>query len=151
MSSASCRLRANRSSERGHHYLLTTCCHLRRPVFLHGRAAGLVLDSAHWLDRKARLTLIAIMVMPDHVHLVVELREHSLSQVMHSFKSHTAHAIKKSLRLSAPLWQAGYHDCGIRDELALKASVEYCLHNPVRAGLVDDFHQHPHYWCRWPV
>jgi REP element-mobilizing transposase RayT len=151
MSPASSRLRVGRSSAPGQHYLLTTCCATRRPVLLHGRSAELVLDSAHWLERNARLKLIAIMVMPDHVHLVVELREHPLSQVVHSFKSHTAHAIKKLLDLSEPVWQAGYHDRGIRDEPALKASVEYCLHNPVRAGLVDDFHQYPHYWCRWPV
>lgn len=87
-----------------------------------------------------------MVVMPDHVHMVIGLRSVPLPAVMHAFKSYVAHVIRQR-----KIWQEGYHDRGIRDEAALHAQVEYCLHNPVRAGLVEDFHEYPYWWCRWEV
>jgi len=97
------------------------------------------------------IDLIAVVVMPDHVHLAIGLGEFSLSQVMHRFKSYTSHAIAKAVETDGGIWQEGYHDRGIRDEPALRIQVEYCLLNPVRAGLVGDFHDYPYWWCCWDV
>ena len=33
----------------------------------------------------------------------------------------------------------------------LNEVVLYMLNNPVRAGLVKDFHDYPFWWCRWAV
>lgn len=146
MSPASCRLRAGRHDEPGQYYLLTICCQDRARIFHDPAAATIALDCAQWLDRVGRVTLMSVVVMPDHVHMVVGLRRTSLPAVMHSFKSYVAHAIRRR-----KIWQEGYHDRGIRDEEALHAQVEYCLHNPVRVGLVEDFHQYSYWWCRWEV
>jgi putative transposase len=104
------------------------------------------LDCAQWLGREGRVTLVSVVVMPDHVHMVIGLRSVSLPAVMHAFKGYVAHAIRQR-----KIWQEGYHDRGIRDEPGLRSLVEYCLHNPVRAGLVEDFHKYPYWWCRWEV
>ena len=94
---------------------------------------------------------MAVVVMPDHVHLVIASKDALLAKTMHSLKSFSAHAISQKCGHSGPVWQAGYHDKGIRDEDGLRAQVNYCLENPVRAGMVDDFHLYPYWWCRWEV
>jgi hypothetical protein len=33
----------------------------------------------------------------------------------------------------------------------MKEVILYVLNNPVRAGLVEDFHDYPHWCCRWEV
>ena len=149
--SASCRLRKGRSHSPGQYYLLMACCHDRVPVFLDQHAARIVLDSVLWLYQRGKIDLMVAVVMPDHLHLVVACRDAPLSEIMHSLKSYSAHAINQKCVHSGQVWQAGYHDNGIRDEAGLRAQVSYCLQNPVRAGLVDDFHLYPYWWCRWEV
>jgi REP element-mobilizing transposase RayT len=151
MPASSCKLRTGRSSEQGSYYLLTSCCRNRVAFFSNPDSASIVLTCARWLDQHQAIDLKAVVVMPDHVHMVLGLGEFSLSQVMHRFKSYTSHAIAKAARTDGGIWQAGYHDRGIRDESALRAQVEYCLLNPVRAGLVVDFHDYPYWWCCWEV
>lgn len=146
MPPASCRLRTGRHDESGQYYLLTTCCQDRARIFADPVAAVTASDCAQWLDREGRVTLLSVVVMPDHVHMVIGLRSVSLPAAMHAFKSYVAHAIRRR-----KIWQEGYHDRGIRDEAGLRSLVEYCLHNPVRAGLVGDFHDYPYWWCRWEV
>jgi hypothetical protein len=37
----------------------------------------------------------------------------------------------------------------LRSEQAVDAAIGYCLQNPVRAGLVEDFREYPHAWSKW--
>ncbi len=147
---AQSRLRLGRDSQPGHAYLLTTNCRQRAPWLASAAAAQVVMDALYWLDRQERAELIAMVVMPDHVHFVASLTGTSLDRLMHSFKSFTSQRINPMLGRDAPLWQPGYHDHALRAEEDLHAVVDYCLHNPVRAGLVQDFRQYPHLWCRYP-
>jgi hypothetical protein len=62
---------------------------------------------------------------------------------MHSFKSFTVQQINRMQGLDMPLWQSGYHDHALRAKEDLQAVVDYCLHNPVRADPVEDFHLYP--------
>ena len=89
--------------------------------------------------------------MPDHLHFVAELHMETLSELMHSLKSYTARKINVILKRRGQLWQAQYYDHAIRKDEVLHDVVVYCLNNPVRAGLVTDFHQYPYWYCRWAV
>lgn len=151
MPPASCRLRRGRHSVAGQVYLLTVCCHQKNPLLVRECAANIVLDSVHWLDRRERIELLVVMVMPDHMHLTVRLVTEPLDALMRNLKSYTAHQINRVLGRDGPVWQQGYHDRGIHDEKGVRAAVDYCLQNPVRAGLVDDFRQYPFWWCCWDV
>ena len=151
MSSSSCKLRTGRSSEKGNYYLLTSCCRDRIHFFSNPDSAHTVLNSARWLDQQRIIDLIAVVVMPDHMHLVVGLRESSLPEVMHRIKSYTSHVIAQATGVEGGIWQRGFHDRGIDDETALRAQVEYCLLNPVRARLAENFRDYPYWWCCWEV
>jgi REP element-mobilizing transposase RayT len=74
-----------------------------------------------------------------------------LAQLIHSLKSYTAHEINKFLQRQGPFWQPQYHDHAVRKDEDLNEIVRYALNNPVRAGLVRDFHDYPHWYCKWDV
>jgi len=45
------------------------------------------------------------VVMPNHVHLLVQPQTHTLSQILHSWKSFSATAINKVVNARGKLWQ----------------------------------------------
>jgi len=110
--------------------------------------AQIVIDAWKFFD-KSRYDLIAYVVMPNHVHVLIKTYEkHSLSQVIHSWKSFTAHEIKKVLRKAGfqseqKIWQVEYWDRFMRDEKHFLQAVNYIIDNPVKAGLCTSPEQWP--------
>lgn len=149
--SGSKNLRKGRVSIVGQYYLITTATHNKQKVFSLAGAADIVLNTLHWLDNQNRIDLHAAVVMPDHLHFVAKLISGSLSGVMHSLKSFTAKKIKSDLNLKNNIWQPQYHDHAIREDEDLIKTITYCLNNPIRADLVDDFHDYPHWYCKFEV
>jgi REP element-mobilizing transposase RayT len=140
-----------RTSIKNQHYLITGAVLDRKPIFNRPEVAGIVLSSLHWLEKQDRIILDAAVIMPDHLHFVAGLKQGSLAQLMHSLKSYTAKKINVLLDRHGPLWQRHYHDHAVRQEEDLHEVVLYTLYNPVRAGLVNDFHDYPFWYCRWDV
>ncbi len=144
-------LRKGRTSIQNQHYLITTAVHKRSPILNQPETAQIILSSLHWLESQKRIVLDAAVIMPDHLHLVVALRQGSLSLQMRSLKSYTAKEINSLLKRQGTFWQPQYHDHALRKDEDLIEVVRYTLNNPVRAGLVDDFHKYPYWYCRWDV
>ncbi len=87
-----------------------------------------------WDDERYRL--IAWVVMPNHVHILIELlEENSLSEIMHSIKSFTAHEANKILGRGGQFWFVESFDRYIRDARHYHATIRYIENNPVKAGL----------------
>jgi REP element-mobilizing transposase RayT len=85
-----------------------------------------------------RYRVIAWCIMPNHVHVIIETREeYPLADILHSWKSYSAHEANKLLRRSGIFWFREYHDRLIRDGEHLAAAIEYVENNPVKAGLVS--------------
>ena len=113
-------------------------CVLKNPT-----CAQIVVDAWKFFDGQY-YDLISYVVMPNHVHVLINTYEsHGLSDVIHSWKSFTAHEIKKYLRDNAgetpalpAIWQEEYWDRFIRDEKHFASAIDYILENPVKAGLV---------------
>jgi REP element-mobilizing transposase RayT len=144
-------LRKGRTSIINQHYLITSTVLDRKPIFNRPEAAEIVLSSFCWLEKQDRIVLDAAVIMPDHLHFVAGLMQGSLSQLIHSLKSYTAKKLNALLSSHGPLWQQHYHDHSIRQNEDLNAVVLYTLNNPVRAGLVNDFHDYLFWYCRWRV
>jgi REP element-mobilizing transposase RayT len=99
------------------------------------RIGKLVEDALHFFDGR-RYNLLAWVVMPNHVHTLVETREgFPLRSIVHSWKSYTAKAANGLLGRSGPFWYPEYFDRHIRDEQHYLAVVAYIHDNPVKAGL----------------
>jgi menaquinone-specific isochorismate synthase len=81
--------------------------------------AQIVRDSFHYFEG-IRYSLIAWCIMPNHVHVVVKVtKEHTLSQIIHGWKSYTSKKANKVLNRSGSFWQREYYDHLIRDEKAM--------------------------------
>jgi REP element-mobilizing transposase RayT len=76
--------------------------------------------------------------MPNHVHVLIDVFDgHPLAEVVHAWKSYSAHVIRKIAGGTGRVWQPEYWDRYIRDDLHFVKAVEYIEMNPVRAGLVQ--------------
>src|SRR5206468_11111195 len=62
-----------------------------------------------------RYRLIAWVIMPNHVHLVLEVWHVPLSDIVHSWKSYTAQIANRLLHRRGALWQEDFWDRYIRD------------------------------------
>ena len=110
------------------------------------RIARLVQDALKYFDGE-RYRLLAWCVMPNHVHVLIEVTEHSLSDIVHSWKSFTAHRANKLLARTGRFWMPDYFDRFMRDDRHFAATVDYIRQNPVKAGLVDAPEKWP--WSGW--
>jgi 1-hydroxy-2-methyl-2-(E)-butenyl 4-diphosphate synthase len=107
--------------------------------------AQLVADAMAHFDGK-RYTLMAWCIMPNHVHVVFKLMEgEQLEEVLHSWKSFTAHEINKSLGQSGAIWQKESYNHLVRDGEDLRNQVAYLLDKPGKAGL----NEWKWVWCRY--
>lgn len=106
-------------------------CYLRDP-----RVAHLVEKALFHFDGE-RYRLIAWVIMPNHVHVLIEtFAGWPLDKVLHSWKSFTATEANKILQRQGKFWLREYFDRYIRDEQHFWNTVQYIHENPVKAGLV---------------
>ncbi len=95
----------------------------------------LVAASLTYWDPTA-CALAAWVVMNDHVHVVAApVTGVRLETLLHSWKSYTATRMVRNGWRVGPVWQRGYYDRVVRNELELQKFVGYVMRNP---------------WNRWP-
>ncbi|MBS2027824.1 MAG: transposase [Deltaproteobacteria bacterium] len=123
---------------------MTTCLENRFQA-LSVSEADLVVESLGWLHRMGRARIHAYVVMPDHVHLVIQCQApHNIRTVMKSWKQFSGLRINRLRGSEGRLWQESFHDRVIRDEAGLQVAVDYVRLNPIRAGLVTKPEDYPH-------
>jgi|SRR5579863_1688044 len=87
-----------------------------------------------------RIRLHAVVVMPDHVHLLLQPLRNAdgwpAPLVDRCMKGATAHRINKQLGHSGPVWEEESFDHVLRWDESLKQKAEYISQNPVRRKLV---------------
>lgn len=99
------------------------------------RVADIVAGGLRHFDGD-RYDLGAWVVMPNHVHAIVAPRAGwTLDQVLHSWKSFTAHAINRALNRTGELWQHEGYDHIVRNPGSLWRIEQYIADNPAKAGI----------------
>jgi putative transposase len=98
-----------------------------------------------------RFELLALVVMPDHVHLAFTPRwdergTFSIPEIMQEIKSVSAHRIGKETAHVGRVWQEESFDRALRREEDLGAKIQYMVDNPVRAGLVSKAAEYRWIW-----
>jgi len=107
-------------------------CWLRDP-----RIARIVEGALLFADGD-RYRLLAWVVMPNHVHALIEtLPGGALDKIVHSWKSYTANIANHLLHREGAFWFREYYDRFIRDDTHFERAVSYIHANPVKAGLVE--------------
>jgi len=100
--------------------------------------ATIVRDALCHFDDQ-RYHLHAWCIMPNHVHVVVTpWGAHTLSEILHSWKSYTAHAINKQRGVRGEVWERESFDHLVRSSESLGRFIAYVDNNPVEAGLCSE-------------
>lgn len=140
-------LRSGRVSEANRAYLLTTVTHQRHTIFQDWRLARLLIAEMRRLHDQQLVQSLAWVVMPDHLHWLIQLQEIPLPKLVLQLKSRSA--INKARATSGHVWQKGFHDHALRKEEGLTATARYIVANPLRAGLVQRVGDYPHWDAIW--
>ncbi len=97
--------------------------------------AKMTADSLIHFDN-ARYRLHAWCIMPNHVHVIVEIMpDYDLSEIIHSWKSYIAHMANKILGLTESFWQPDAYNHIIRSEKEYRFQIQYVWENPEKARL----------------
>lgn len=100
------RLRLGRFSGAGQIYLVTAKTFQRNPVFSDWRMGRLLVDELRHVQEQQLADSLAWVVMPDHIHWLLQLNSHSLSSVVQRVKSKSAIAINRARSCSGPFGKA---------------------------------------------
>ena len=99
------------------------------------------------------MDLQALVVMPDHVHMIftplvdIERSEvFSLARITKGIKGTSAHLINRQLGRYGKIWQEESFDRVLRVSEKLDEKMAYILDNPVRQGLVASSEQYRWLW-----
>ena len=136
----------------GKTYYVTFCTHQRWTLPEEVRPM-VVKHCLH--DEGLKLRMHALVVMPDHVHLIFTPmtdplgKPYGLSEILGGIKGASAHTINKHLKRRGPVWQDESFDHILRREEKLEEKVEYVRQNPVRKGLVKAPEEYPYTWVEW--
>ena len=143
-------LRHGRYSEPGRIYFITSSSERRARIFEKSEHAIVLLKECKLQQEKGDCESLAIVVMPDHFHWLLRLgKGRTLQQIVGSMKGRSAKRINELRSNQGQIWQAGFHDHAIRRDEDLEAAATYLIHNPVRAGIVDNFHEYPFWSSIW--
>jgi putative transposase len=118
---------------------VTFCCGCLDP--LPDSARDIVLRHCQH-DQGTKAVIHAVVVMPDHVHLLLTpLRDlegnvYSLVGILQAIKSASAHHLNRVLGRSGPVWQEESFDHVLRGEESFEEKLEY-IREPCAARVGD--------------
>jgi alanyl-tRNA synthetase len=111
------------------------------------KARDITLESLLFTHRQRRWQMFAACVMPDHVHVLFEpqIKEQdpdgkpifwTLTELLHSVKSFTAHEINKAESAAGGVWEKESFDRMMRSDADLEEKFHYICRNPWDGGVV---------------
>ena len=137
-------LRRGRYSAPGFSYFLTICVADRSAVLTVPPIGAASQTEIQLISDAGAWRVHAFTLMPDHLHLVVELGGRlSLSQAVGRLKSKT----RPALTAGHARWQQGYFDHRLKTDDSLLPVLLYVYLNPYRKGLVKVTERWPWFYC----
>ncbi|MDY6905830.1 MAG: transposase [Thermodesulfobacteriota bacterium] len=138
----------------GHAHELTFSCYHKRPFLAKDRTRQWLVQAMDQARRKREFDLLAFVIMPEHVHLIVQPRgnDYDVAWYLKSIKQSVSKKAGNWLKAHYPdqhevlcnaagqfcFWQpGGGYDRNIKTPVVLNKMIAYIHHNPVRRGLVQ--------------
>jgi len=108
------------------------------------RNAGLLIEVLRSLVAEHHFKLLDFVIMPDHVHLLVEVgSEMTIEKAMQLVKGRFSHRLGKELGYKGEVWQRGFTEEQVLNKQSFDAHREYIAENPVKAGLATFANEYP--------
>jgi len=100
-------------------------------------------------DDNRRCRLLAWVIMPNHVHVLVEIWTTPLGKLVQCWKKLVTDFVNARLHRTGQWWQEDYFDRYMRDDAHFQKTVHYIEWNPVKAGLVKEPKEWPWSSAKW--
>jgi REP element-mobilizing transposase RayT len=142
-------LRIGRHSQSNGIYFITLTTDQRLPWFTEFDLACNVARALHEKPLILNSETLCWVVMPDHVHILLQLREASLHDAIHRFKGRSALRLNSAIGRKGRFWQPGFYDHALRKEDDMLGIARYIIANPIRAGLSRKYGSYPFWDAKW--
>jgi putative transposase len=129
-------LRLHRLKDASSTFFVTKSLRPKKPV-LNPDLRKIIVEAFAFAVQHERICLRAFVVMPDHWHALVGLREPwTLPKFMHALMSHVGAKTSAHLTEHQTAWQDGYYETLIKTARQFTYVAIYIEENPVKKGLV---------------
>jgi len=142
-------LRKGRYSQENGLYFITSATDHRIPWFQEFSFARIMCS--HLENRKLfqDSRCLCWVVMPDHIHLLLQVGKTPLFRIVNRLKSSSARALNQEIGRSGRFWDHGFHDYALRKEEDMLEVARYIVANPIRAGLTRRYGDYPYWNAVW--
>lgn len=145
----------------GQKQFVTLAAHDRSPILID--LVPLILQSWNEVCEKTGMELTAWVVLPDHLHVIIDVNFNSVNLLAHSFKlasGNLFHARQVSGRKT--LWETHAWNQELTSMDDMERHIDFVHYNPVKHGLVKapwdyahssfrEFVEHGYYFKDWTL
>ncbi|HUN62828.1 MAG TPA: transposase [Candidatus Sulfotelmatobacter sp.] len=118
-------------------YFVTSRTWQSRALFVTESFCSVFIDSLLCYRNEGAFALHGFVLMPDHFHvLLTPAGDKTLERVVQYIKGGSARRLALEMNMRFPVWQRGFSDHRIRDEVDFASHVRYIDENPVKRRLV---------------
>jgi putative transposase len=135
-------------------------------VFTRRLYSDFIIQNLHWCQQHKKLNIYAYVIMTNHIHLIANVSDGSLGDVLRDFKTYTSKELLKlitnneqesrrdwmlksfekagkynPLNVHHQFWQNGNYPVLLYSPGVIDQKVDYIHDNPVRAGFVGSAHE----------
>lgn len=142
-------LRKGRCSQPGGIYFVTMVTRQRIPWFQVFDFAAIMCRCLTRPSGMGDAANLCWVVMPDHVHFLLQLGEMPLDRIVQGMKSRSAIQLNREIGRRGQFWQPAYYDHALRKEEDLLGVARYIVANPLRAGLAKRAGDYPFWNATW--
>ena len=117
----------------------------RLPIFCNESACRAFLEECQNLKTKRECKLIAFVIMPDHIHLIVNPRDGNIKEWLGALKSLSAkrlveiapHNLFSKTENENQVWQESFKALPLWSNWMIWQKINYIHNNPLKAKLVE--------------
>jgi len=125
-------------------FFVTTKSSMGKRLLQSERNAGLLIDVLRSLVAEHRFKLHDFVIMPDHVHLLIELgRDMTIEKALQLIKGRFSHRLSHEFGYKGEVWQRGFTEVQVPCREGFEQHRRYIAENPVKAAPVDAAEMYP--------
>jgi putative transposase len=125
-----------------------------------------IIENLNWCQQNKKLNIYAYVIMTNHIHMVANVTDGSLGDVLRDFKTYTSKELVKMIKsnptesrkewmlkkfeiagkynplnVNHQFWQNGNYPVLLYSPAVIDQKIDYIHENPVRAGFVGSAHE----------
>ena len=125
-------------------FFATTKTSMGRRLLQSERNANLLVEVLRSLVAEHRFKLRDFVVMPDHVHLLIEVgSDMTIEKAMQSIKGRFSYRLSHEFGYKGEVWQRGFTEVQVMNKQELETHRAYIAANPVKAGFAASTDEYP--------